>query len=88
MAALAVVLFHYSYGFVTRYAPDAHPLVWAPHGHLGVNLFFIISGFVIFMTLTRFMVDGFCGLAFFAPFPAYWVAVGLTFAVVGIEDFG
>ena len=85
VAALAVVLFHYSFGFVTRYAPEATPLVWMPHGHLGVNLFFVISGFVIFMTLTRvqrpmdFVVSRFSRL-----FPAYWVAVGLTFAVVGV----
>ena len=52
------------------------------HGHYGVNLFFIISGFVIFMTLDRtrhgmdFVVSRFSRL-----FPAYWVAVALTFAV-------
>jgi peptidoglycan/LPS O-acetylase OafA/YrhL len=81
IAALSVVLFHYT----TRYA-DVHghasaPLFTAPQGYLGVNLFFIISGFVIFMTLERtrhaldFVVSRFARL-----YPAYWAAVALTFA--------
>jgi peptidoglycan/LPS O-acetylase OafA/YrhL len=55
------------------------------HGHYGVNLFFIVSGYVIFMTLHRtrepmdFVVSRFSRL-----YPAYWVAVGLTFAVTAL----
>jgi peptidoglycan/LPS O-acetylase OafA/YrhL len=47
-----------------------------------VNLFFIVSGYVIFMTLHRtrepmdFVVSRFSRL-----FPAYWAAVVLTFLV-------
>jgi len=52
------------------------------YGHYGVNLFFIISGFVIFMTLEKtvrpmdFVVSRFSRL-----FPAYWVAIVLTFSI-------
>lgn len=82
VAALAVVLFHFTTRFMELYAPAGTPSFTVPHGHYGVNLFFIISGFVIFMTLDRthrgmdFVVSRFSRL-----FPAYWVAVALTFAV-------
>ena len=82
VAALAVVLFHFTTRFMELYAPQGSPSFTAPQGHYGVNLFFIISGFVIFLTLDRtrhgmdFVVSRFSRL-----FPAYWVAVALTFAV-------
>lgn len=87
VAALAVVLFHYTTRFVELYAPAAVPIVSVPHGHYGVNLFFIISGFVIFMTLARtqrsmdFVVSRFSRL-----FPAYWVAIAITYTVT--SQFG
>jgi peptidoglycan/LPS O-acetylase OafA/YrhL len=82
LAALSVVLFHYTTRFTELYQPVGAPSVTFPHGHYGVNLFFIISGFVIFMTLERtrrpmdFVVSRFSRL-----FPAYWGAVALTYAV-------
>jgi peptidoglycan/LPS O-acetylase OafA/YrhL len=54
-----------------------------PAGNHGVQLFFLISGFVIFMTLQRtrtamdFVVSRFSRL-----FPAYWAAMAVTAAVV------
>lgn len=90
IAATIVMLYH----FTTRYdqifghvSPPAFALPW---GHYGVNLFFIISGFVIFMTLHRikrpmdFVVSRFSRL-----FPAFWVAVALTFLlshVLGLPE--
>lgn len=82
LAALAVVLFHYTTRYVELYGGSATPSLAAPQGHYGVNLFFIISGFVIFLTLARtarpmdFVVSRFSRL-----FPAYWVAVVVTFGV-------
>lgn len=82
VAALAVVLFHYTTQFGRQFAPAQPTSLAFDHGHYGVNLFFIISGFVIFMTLTRtrsamdFVVSRFSRL-----YPAYWVAVALTFAI-------
>ena len=85
LAALAVVLFH----FTTRYdvaIGHADPmLVTVPWGHFGVQFFFGISGFVIFMTLKRtshpmdFVVSRFSRL-----YPAYWAAIAVTTAVVWI----
>jgi len=82
VAALAVVLFHVTTRFGELYQPATQPLVSFPGGQYGVNLFFIISGFVIFMTLERtrrtsdFVVSRFSRL-----FPAYWVAIAMTFAI-------
>ena len=84
-AALLVVGFHYT----TRYEQvfvHASPLaVSLPWGHFGVNLFFIISGFVIFMTFDRvrtpseFVVSRFSRL-----FPAYWAAILLSWLTLRI----
>ncbi len=76
ISALIVVLFHLTkswdaakYGF--------------QYGWVGVELFFIISGFVIFMSLEKcaswqeFLVRRFSRL-----FPAYWVGVTLTALVI------
>lgn len=82
VAALSVVGFHYTTRFMDLYGTASTPSLSLPHGHYGVNLFFIISGFVIFMTLERtkspmdFVVSRFSRL-----FPAYWVAVAMTFLV-------
>lgn len=82
LAALAVVAFHYTTRFNELFLWNTPPSISFPHGHFGVNLFFIISGFVIFMTLEKtsrpmdFVVSRFSRL-----FPAYWVAVLLTFSI-------
>ena len=83
LAALAVVAFHYTtfYGREVGHVGPA-PLSFA-FGNYGVQLFFLISGFVIFMTLERtrtpadFVVSRFSRL-----FPAYWAAILLSAAVV------
>ena len=82
LAALAVVLFHYTTRFTDLFGANPPPTISFPAGHYGVNLFFIISGFVIFMTLERtsrpldFVVSRFSRL-----FPAYWLAILLTFSI-------
>lgn len=82
LAALAVVLFHHTTQFAEVFNPSTRTTFSFASGHLGVNLFFIISGFVIFMTLEKtsrpmdFVVSRFSRL-----FPAYWVAIVLTFCI-------
>lgn len=72
IAALAVVLFHF-----TMYRPEAgYGFVL---GVTGVDLFFIISGFVILLSLEKtrdwkeFLLDRFSRL-----YPAYWACVTLA----------
>lgn len=90
LAALAVVLFHYTTRFAELFGANPPPTFAFPDGFYGVNLFFIISGFVIFMTLEKttrpmdFVVSRFSRL-----FPAYWVAIMLTFSIthlLGLPD--
>jgi peptidoglycan/LPS O-acetylase OafA/YrhL len=82
LAALAVMAFHYTskYDELFHFQGDLpFAFKW---GYLGVNLFFVISGFVIFMTLERtrapldFVVSRASRL-----FPAYWTAIVITFLV-------
>jgi peptidoglycan/LPS O-acetylase OafA/YrhL len=83
LAALAVVAFHYT----THYHNEVghtEPLGFGfSPGNYGVQLFFLISGFVIFMTLehTRTAMD-FVVSRFSRLFPAYWTAVAITAVVV------
>ena len=51
IAALAVVLFHYTTRYDQLFGHAQSPALSFPYGYLGVNLFFMISGFVILMTL-------------------------------------
>lgn len=83
LAALGVVLFHYT-TFYQQEQGHLQPLGFGfPAGNYGVHLFFLISGFVIFMTLERtrtamdFVVSRFSRL-----FPAYWAAMVITAATV------
>jgi peptidoglycan/LPS O-acetylase OafA/YrhL len=86
IAALSVVLFH-----VTYFGPHMHNLspVQYPvlgkvfkYGYLGVELFFIISGYVVLMSAQGKTVSQFFVSRVMRLYPAYWVAVTLTFVVV------
>jgi len=81
VAAMAVVVFHYS-GHATRYF-TGFPFHFKLGEH-GVQLFFGISGFVIFMTLekTRRLSD-FVVSRFSRLYPAYWTTLAiLAFATL------
>lgn len=83
LAAFIVVLFHYTYRYFEFYNQELNPLFSVEFGHYGVQLFFIISGFVIFMTLQRIEkpID-FIFLRFIRLYPTYWIAILLTFTLV------
>lgn len=79
MAALSVMLFHYTTRFDEVFA-HASPIGFGlSQGFLGVNLFFVISGFVILMTIESAKSPAdFVFSRFTRLFPTYWVAVLLT----------
>lgn len=85
IAAISVVFYHYAFIGVTR--PDYNPLVFpalvpiAKYGYLGVELFFIISGYVVLLSAQGKTVRQFFVSRVTRLYPAYWVACTLTFLV-------
>lgn len=85
IAAFCVVLYHYTtwYDVNYKHSPEFH--LYFPLGIHGVEFFFLISGFVILLTLERtkrgldFIVNRFSRL-----YPNYWIAIVLTFTVITI----
>ena len=88
VAALVVVLYHYTFRFEElfgiEFITDYFNL---PHGHYGVELFFVISGFVIFMSIEKtnnpfkFFYKRFVRL-----YPTFWIA--MIFSFICISLFG
>lgn len=86
IAALGVVLFHYMVAFADQYdnTSDIFPIFrYFRYGKHGVELFFIVSGFVIFMSLerTKNSLDFVFG-RFSRLYPTYWTAVILSFIII------
>jgi peptidoglycan/LPS O-acetylase OafA/YrhL len=83
LAAVAVVLFHYTTRYQQLFGHEESLAASLPWGHHGVDLFFMLSGFVILMTLERTAESWkFAWGRFSRLYPTYWVAAALTFAIV------
>jgi len=91
VASLAVVIYHYVFRYDQLFeaSDDQAPQQWLRI--LGVPLFFIISGFVIPLTLDRghrpgqsrwFHLRNFAAARFARLYPAFWVAAAIVFAAV------
>ena len=85
VGALLVVIYHFTTIFENEYG---HPQPFPFHlniGYYGVHLFFIVSGFVIYMTLERtrsakdFLISRLTRL-----YPAYWASLLITLLVVSL----
>ncbi|MEM7790540.1 MAG: acyltransferase [Verrucomicrobiota bacterium] len=84
-AAFAVLLFHYTYGGIRNGKIDSITHVdsiiqFTKHGHLGVEFFFMISGYVIFFSARYREAPAFAASRAKRLFPAYWVAIIFTSA--------
>lgn len=83
IAAVAVVISHFAGGYDSKF-PDEVAAPWSMSwGAYGVQLFFLISGFVILMTARRarvareFVVSRLSRL-----YPPYWLALAMTTVLV------
>ncbi len=81
IACIGVMLFHYTSYYNNNWKHSQKPLVLFEYGRYGVELFFLISGFVIFMSLQNKSVKNFAILRFWRLFPAYWIAIVFIFLI-------
>jgi peptidoglycan/LPS O-acetylase OafA/YrhL len=86
IAALGVVIYHYTTWYNEIYHHSKEVIFYFPKGKYGVELFFLISGFVIFMTLTKIKTSAdFIIGRFSRLYPAYWTAIILTFTILSFN---
>ena len=85
-AAMSVVLYHYAFA---GYLSNKMTLVnfqdfghFFKYGFLGVELFFMISGFVILMTAQNKKIIAFITSRVTRLYPAFWMSVSLTALVI------
>lgn len=92
LAALSVVFFHYTSVYRSLYGHSFSEQYDFGFGLYGVELFFMISGFVIFFSLSKIKTGkDFLFNRAVRLYPAYWVSVLLTFSCVqffGLEGLG
>jgi peptidoglycan/LPS O-acetylase OafA/YrhL len=85
LAAMSVVFFHYAFRGYAKgdMTTMPYPLLAEPakYGYLGVELFFIISGFVILMTASNNNLKAFFISRAVRLYPAFWVCCTLTFLI-------
>lgn len=85
-AAISVVFFHYSFRSYAageiNFFPYAALSDVSKYGYLGVELFFIISGFVILMSAARGNFRDFFISRVVRLYPAFWICCSLTFLVI------
>lgn len=88
LAAIAVVLFHYTF---RGYSADGLSNIrfdeisfLTKYGYLGVNLFFMISGFVILMTAKSGNFKNFLISRFIRLYPTFWIGMFFTVTIIFI----
>ncbi|MGD8215857.1 acyltransferase family protein [Aestuariimicrobium sp. Y1814] len=83
IAAVLVLVTHYTLNFDVFFVDHQDLRFTFRYGGLGVNLFFMISGFVILMSTRRYSNAGdFAVARFVRLYPTYWACLALTIAFV------
>lgn len=85
MAVVAVMVYHYTTRFPPSFLFAETMPVYFPYGKYGVDVFFSVSGFCIYMTLGRSAsFSHFAAMRFSRIQPAYMASVVLTFVFVAV----
>lgn len=85
IAALAVVLFHFTSRYFDFFPQTEMPAFKFMDGGYGVNLFFVISGFVIsFSAQSKNNALSFLKGRIIRLYPLYWVSLTITFTLLFI----
>ncbi|MBB3118347.1 acyltransferase family protein [Pseudoduganella violacea] len=85
LAAIAVVFFHWGFlGYADGTIAMSYDVLGraSQYGYLGVQLFFIISGFVIIMSAGNATVASFTIARIIRLYPAYWLCCTLSFIAI------
>ena len=88
IACLSVLLFHYTTKYSEIFSTTLTTQLFNfKYGGLGVDLFFIISGFVIFLTVKKeTRPQEFAYKRFTRLYPTFWICVLLTFFLIRSSD--
>jgi peptidoglycan/LPS O-acetylase OafA/YrhL len=87
IAALWVVLYHYSVRYEELFGHTSHPGFYVIDGRMGVHLFFMISGFVILMSLDRIKrVRDFFYFRWARLYPTFWICAVITYLITTLSN--
>lgn len=81
LCAFYVVLFHFLYRSVAMNEYNAglyESVMWAAYGWVGVQVFFVISGFIVFKSASGKSPIHFVRGRFLRLYPAYWICMSIT----------
>lgn len=85
LAAINLVLFHFTHVYAVKYGYTSAPGFEFPFGKYGVQLFFMLSGLVNAMTLMKKRdPSGFIAGRIIRICPAFWAVIFINLLIVGL----